>query len=141
MRLGGNVSRERIMGAISDFASGLIAPVAGLVSEFIEDKDKANELAFKLSTLAGDRHQSMMLAQVEINKLDAQSGNWFQAGWRPAVGWVCVIAMANNFIVLPYALAISENIVPMDWAAMSPVLLGMLGLATNRTVEKIKGKA
>jgi hypothetical protein len=129
------------MTALSDFASGLIAPVAGLVSEFIEDKDKANDLAHKLSTLAGDRHQSLMMAQIEVNKLDAQSGNWFQAGWRPAVGWVCVGGMVNNFILLPYMMALNTNIVPMDWASMSTVLMGLLGLGTLRTIEKIKDKA
>jgi hypothetical protein len=129
------------MGAISDFATGLIAPVAGLISEFVEDKDKANELAFKLATMAGDRHQSIMLGQMEINKLDAKSGNWFQAGWRPAVGWVCVAAMANNFLLLPYAGLIWEGVVPLDWQALLPVLLGMLGLGTMRSTEKLKGKS
>jgi hypothetical protein len=129
------------MSALSTFASGLIAPITGLVSEFIEDKDKANEIAYKIASEVGERESQERLGQMAINKEDSKSGNWFQAGWRPAVGWVCVTAMANNFLILPYAMAISPAIVPMDWASMLPVLLGMLGLATNRTIEKIKGKA
>ena len=30
----------------------------------------------------------------QLNLADARSGSWFNSGWRPALGWVCVLAMA-----------------------------------------------
>jgi hypothetical protein len=81
--------------------SDLIDPVAELLGKFIPDKDKASALAHDITTLASKQHQHLMLQQIEVNKLEAQSGNWFQAGWRPAVGWVGVAGMVNNFILLP----------------------------------------
>jgi len=117
----------------------LIGPVAGLLDKFIPDADTKAKLAHDIATMAEDNHQALMLQQMEINKLDAQSGNWWQAGWRPFFGWICGIGFANNFIFMPYASAFLE-LQPLDWAAMSPVVMGMLGLATNRTVEKVKGK-
>jgi hypothetical protein len=129
------------MSVLSEFATGLIAPIAGIVSEFVEDKDKANELTYKIASEAGERESAERLGQMAINKEDAKSGKWWQAGWRPFFGWMCGLAFANNFIIMPYAMAISSAITPMDWAAMSPVVLGMLGLATQRTVERVKGKA
>ena len=37
--------------------------------------------------------QEALLGQLEINKAEAQSGSIFKGGWRPAVGWVCAIAL------------------------------------------------
>ncbi len=121
--------------------AALIEPVSELIGKFVPDKDKANALAHDLATMADKHHNSAMMAQIEVNKIEAASGKWWQAGWRPAVGWVCVGGMINNFLLLPYMMVLSDKIVPMDWAAMSPILLGLLGLGGLRTFEKIKGKA
>jgi hypothetical protein len=45
--------------------------------------------------------------------------------------------MANNFIFMPYAGAYLP-IEPMDCGAIAPVRLGLLGLGSLRTGEKIK---
>lgn len=34
----------------------------------------------------------------ELNLLDAKSNSWFRAGWRPGLGWVCVVSAALYFI-------------------------------------------
>src|SRR3546814_9343157 len=36
------------------------------------------------------------LAQIEVNKAEAQSGSLFIGGWRPAVGWVCVVGLTRS---------------------------------------------
>ena len=84
-------------------------------------------------------------AQIEVNKVEAASSSLWVSGWRPAVGWVCVLGMAGNFMVIPFAnfvlalLDIDVNIplVPLD--TMMPVLMGMLGLGAMRSFEKTKG--
>ena len=82
--------------------SSLIGPAAEIVGKFVQDKDKAAELAHEMSTMA-DRHaQQAMLAQIEVNKAEAQ-GNWFQASWRPLCGYVCVLGLAVNFLISPIA--------------------------------------
>lgn len=43
-------------------------------------------------------HVKLMLAQVETNQIDAKSGNPFQAGWRPAIGWVGAVSLALMYI-------------------------------------------
>jgi hypothetical protein len=85
--------------------------------------------------------------QMEINKIEA-SGNFFVAGWRPFVGWVCGGAMAYSFILQPFmAFAIGvfawklPPLPTLDSGSLMTVLLGMLGLAGARTFEKIKGVA
>jgi len=122
----------------------LIGPVTGLLDKFIEDKDAKNALAHEISTMA-DRHaQELAKGQLEVNKIEASSSSIFVSGWRPAVGWVCVLGMAGNFIVIPIsnfilALADSAVTIPLiDTATMMPVLMGMLGLGAMRSAEKIK---
>ena len=86
-----------------------------------------------------DRHaQEAMLAQIVVNKAEAQ-GNWFQASWRPLRGYVCVFGLATNFLIAPITAGFSVTIPQADVSVMMPVLLGMLGLATARSYEKVKG--
>lgn len=47
----------------------------------------------------------IMLAQIEVNKIEAKSKSLFVAGWRPAVGWTGVIALAAAYI--PKALVLT----------------------------------
>ena len=123
----------------------LIGPVAGLLDKFIEDKDTKNALAHEISTMAERHAQELAKGQLEVNKVEAASKSMFVAGWRPAVGWVCVLGMASNFIIIPMAnfgLAIVESniTIPLiDTSTMMPVLMGMLGLGAMRSVEKVQG--
>ena len=122
----------------------LIGPVAGLLDKFIEDKDTKNALAHEISTMAERHAQELAKGQLEVNKAEAASASLFVAGWRPAVGWVCVLGLASNFVLIPIvnfilALAGSAITVPLiDTSTMMPVLLGMLGLGAMRSAEKIK---
>lgn len=86
------------------------------------------------------------IAQVEINKLEAQHRSIFVAGWRPFIGWVGGIGFAVNFVVRPlfnYILLIWYPDVPimvsLEMGALTGLLTGMLGFGGLRTYEKIKG--
>jgi hypothetical protein len=122
----------------------LIGPVSGLLDKFIEDKDTKNALAHEIATMSERHAQELAKGQLEVNKVEAASKSMFVAGWRPAVGWVTVIGMASNYILIPMgnfglALAGSDITIPLlQMSEMMPVLLGMLGLGTMRSVEKIK---
>lgn len=122
----------------------LIGPVAGLLDKFIPDADEKMKIAAELSTMAERHAQELAKGQLEVNKVEAASKSMFVAGWRPAVGWVCVLGMAMNFIIVPlgnFGLSVAdvEVIIPMiDTSQMMPVLMGMLGLGAMRTVEKVQ---
>lgn len=122
----------------------LIGPVTGLLDKFIEDKDQKARLAHDLATMAEKHAQEINKAQLEVNKVEAGHSSLFVSGWRPAVGWVCVLGMAGNFMVIPFTnfvlalLDIDVTIPLIDTATMMPVLMGMLGLGGLRTYEKSK---
>jgi hypothetical protein len=121
----------------------LVGPVAGLLDKFIPDADTKQKLAHEIATMSQKYAQENAQAQIEVNKVEA-TGNWFQSGWRPATGWVCVLGMAGNFLAIPcanFVLALLEStvvvpLIPLD--TMMPVLLGMLGLGGLRTFEKTR---
>ena len=119
----------------------LIDAVGGVVDKFIVDKDLKATLKHEMEMSLHNAN----LAQIELNKAEAQHPSIFVAGWRPMVGWICAIALAYNFIVrdlmawvilntgeaitLPPALAMEH---------LMTILLGMLGLGGLRTYEKQK---
>ena len=85
-----------------------------------------------------DRHaQEAMLAQLEVNKAEAQ-GNWFQASWRPLCGYVCVLGLMVNFLISPICAGFGFVIPQAEMSVMMPILTGMLGLAGMRSFEKVK---
>ena len=117
--------------------SSLIGPATELVGKFVQDKDKAAQLSHELSTMADQHAQAALLAQIEVNKVEAQ-GNWFQASWRPLCGYVCVLGLAVNFLISPIAAGFGLAIPQAEMSVMMPVLTGMLGLAGMRSFEKVK---
>jgi hypothetical protein len=117
----------------------LIAPVTGLLDKFIPDADTKQKIAHELATMAERHGQEIALAQIKLNTEEAK-GNWFQSGWRPATGWVCVSGFAVNFLISPLAAGLGIDIPQADTSTMLPVLMGMLGLGGLRTVERLKTK-
>lgn len=103
----------------------------------------------ELAQLASDT--DLAKAQIAVNLEEAKSTNIFVSGWRPAVGWVCAFAFAYSYVLLPFMqFAVFTfgtqgmadglaNLPKLELGDMVPVLLGMLGLSSLRTAEKIKG--
>ena len=117
--------------------ASLIGPVTGLLDKFVEDKDQKAQLAHEISTLSDKHAQELALAQVALNTAEAK-GNWFQSGWRPATGWICVLALAVNYLVSPLAAGFGVVIPQADGGTLMPILMGMLGLGGMRSYEKTK---
>jgi|TARA_R110000824_G_scaffold51356_1_gene143348 hypothetical protein len=116
--------------------AALIGPVSNLLDQFVVDKDQKAVLAHQIATMADKHHQELMLAQISVNREEAK-GNWFQASWRPATAWVCVAGFAVNFLVSPLASPLGIVVPQVDTTVMLPVLMGLLGLGTMRTFERV----
>jgi hypothetical protein len=127
---------------------GLDVAGVGAVSSLVEtvigkiwpDKSaaEAQQLAAAVMVVQG---------QLDINKTEAANPNVFVSGWRPALGWICGAACAWNWIGLPiFKVAIAFTaykieVSPANITEMMPILMGMLGLGSLRTLEKINGVA
>ena len=121
------------LGAISDLASTVI-------NKIWPDKSEAEKQQLAAAVM-------IVQGQLDINKVEAANPSVFVSGWRPFIGWVCGSACAWNWIGLPIAkMGLTLLGHPLDLAQanlteMLPVLFGMLGLGTLRTVEKINNVA
>ena len=90
---------------------------------------------------------ALLLGQIEINKIEANSEHIFISGWRPAVGWVSASALAYSAIREPIMRFVAEvcfeyvgKFPEIDTTITLQVLLAMLGFGAMRTYEKQVGK-
>lgn len=127
-------------------ASGIISVLGTVLDRILPDTEKANEAKARLVELQMNGELQQTLAQLEINKAEAASGNAYASGWRPTVGYICAIGLAYNFILYPiliwYAAAYKPGFVPPPLVdnGLMELIFGMLGIASLRTIEKIKVK-
>lgn len=124
----------------------LVGPVSGILDKFIEDKDQKAKLAHEIATMSDNHAQQLALAQVSLNKAEAESGSIFKGGWRPFIGWVCGIAFAYHFVLQPlliFILSVFKISLPdlpeFDMSTLLTTLGGLLGIGGLRSYEKTKG--
>jgi len=126
---------------------GAIATAAkGIVDKFWPDKTELEKAKLAISMQETMNEFNLGMGQIDINKIDATSTNWFIAGWRPAVGWICAISLAYAAILEPILRFMAKVIFSyagafpvIDTALTLQILLGLLGLAGLRTFEKKTG--
>jgi hypothetical protein len=125
-------------------------PVAALMADLIDrifpDKDKQAQQRSELLLKAQSIDAQLAQGQLAVNRQEATNGNLFVAGWRPFIGWVCGSAFAYHFLLQPVIILIASltgahpQLPVFDISALSTVLMGMLGLGTLRTAEKMGDK-
>tara|TARA_E500000305_G_C3835594_1_gene149381 strand:+ start:153 stop:551 length:399 start_codon:yes stop_codon:yes gene_type:complete len=115
--------------------TSLVGPVTGLLDKFVEDKDQKAALAHEIATMGEKHAKELALAQIKVNQEEAK-GNWFQSSWRPLIGWICGLSLAINYLVSPICAGFGIMIPQADMSVMMPLLLGMLGIAGMRSVDK-----
>ena len=123
-----------------------------VINKIWPDENKRAEEMRKLEALRQtgdlarlDAHVKLLVGQMEVNKVEAAHRSLFVAGWRPAIGWICAVAIGWNFIGHPIAEMINaflENPAVLPEIAtdnLFELVLGMLGLGGLRTYEKKRG--
>lgn len=87
--------------------------------------------------------------QIQVNTAEAQSNSNFRGGWRPFVGWVCGFGLCYAVLLQPLITGFIQGFVPNKAGFIMPsvetdvlmtLLIGMLGLGTFRTYEKVAKK-
>ena len=123
----------------------LVGPIAGIIGKLVPDKDQAAKLAHEIATMAETHAQEVALAQIDLNKAEASSDSVFKGGWRPAIGWICGLALFWSFILQPFLVfflvVFGIDLAPLPELRtndLMPILLGMLGLGGLRTYEKVQ---
>lgn len=126
---------------------GAVTNLVGKVLDRVLPEDKAQKEAANLEVLKliQNGELAQLIAQTDINKAEATNPNWFVAGWRPYVGWICGTGLVVQFIVRPFAIwgsALAGHAVDfpsLDMGTLMTLLTGMLGLGAMRSYEKLQG--
>ena len=132
--------------------SGLFSAAQSLIERFFPDPEKKAAAQLELLKMQQNGELAQLAAETDLAKLqlqvnveEAKSTNWFVAGWRPGIGWVCGAGLAYASLIEPFARFIAK--VWFGYTGEFPVistdltlqiLMGMLGLGAMRSVEKIK---
>lgn len=172
--------------ALAPAIAGFLGGPAGLLAQagvqFIADKLGAKEATVEainetLKGLGPDHHIRLReidvefqkfamangiqiaLAQIAVNQEEAKSASLLKSGWRPAAGWVCVVALALTYwpkaVVLTgiwvyQAVSIIQDSSSIVTVVVPPfpdlgvtdllgLLASLLGLAGFRTYERKHG--
>ena len=118
-----------------------------LIDRLWPDPIQAAAAKLELLKLQQSGDLAQITGQLEINKAEAQNSSVFVAGWRPAIGWVCAMALFYQYLVRPIAqgafAAAGHPLPPLVGLDdnLWQLLLGMLGLGGLRTYEKVQGVA
>jgi hypothetical protein len=127
------------------FTAGFDLVKTGL-DKFFPDAD--TELKGKLNQAAAQiaNEYALQVGQLKINEVEAANANMFVSGARPAIMWICALTLLYSGVGISFLTWVGQfwgwpPLPVIDATTTNNVLMGLLGLGTMRTVEKINGVA
>jgi len=124
----------------SEFFKGLVSPITGLISEAIEDKDKANQIRLEVEKLldgasarADAYSKELMKAQASVVLAEANGKSWLQRNWRPLMMvWFALLLGLYWFGITP------PNMTQETLNNLFDLMkIGIGGYIVGRSAEKI----
>lgn len=110
-----------------------------IAAEVLKDKEAASRLQHDLTLAIGRMDDN----QAAINRIEAASDKIWKAGWRPAAGWICIIALGWHYLVEPMLVTILAmlgiTLPPLpraDFNDLWTLLFALLGMSGLRSIDK-----
>lgn len=137
----------------------IIGPIVEAVGNIADDlftsddeRMKADIAAMGVGLEAAKVDAGLIAGQQDINKIEAAHSSLFVAGARPALLWVGVAALTYQYLLYPlmtwgWTWLQATGWVPattapppvLDVDVLMVLMTGILGIATARTFEKVRG--
>ena len=123
----------------------VVSSAAQKLLDLIPDPNARAKAAEEYKRAVLDAANKAEADQREINRAEAASNSTFVAGWRPAIGWVCALALGFQYLLRPLCAWAAgvwwPNTPPLPGLddGLWQLMFGMLGLGGLRTIEKTKG--
>ena len=128
-------------------------PMAGIAKELMGGLDSlftSDEERAQAELLLNQQLQQPHILQAMATIEEAKHPSVFVSGWRPALGWLCVLILAWTWIVRDVVIIglmlvdktdVVQQLPTVDTSTVITLLLCLLGLGGARTLEKLKGVA
>ena len=140
------------MTILSDIIGGSLLKAGGKIIDSVHTSDEerlaAQAVLRKLDIEEQTVLQKVIEAQIAVNLAASKHPSIFVSGARPAVIWICAAGLAWHYIghdLFSWVAAVSGSSVRPPVLAgtehLTTLIVGILGLGTVRTIEKIAGKA
>lgn len=134
-------------------------PILSSVAQIADDLVTTDEERDKIRLEDRKIDAQLLQGQIDTNKVEAAHPSLFVAGWRPAVGWVCVTALAMMYIPKALVMTIMWSVfcasIMSAWVVGTPppaipefpdvgamdiigLLMALLGMAGLRSFDKAK---
>jgi len=130
-----------VIGAV-EATSGLIN---GIVDRIWPNPEEADKRRLEQLKAELDYEHKLLVGQLKINEMEAKNQSVFVSGWRPAIGWICGLALLYAALLEPVLRFIARVVLHydgdfpvIDTDITLQILLGLLGLAGMRSFEKSK---
>ncbi len=129
------------MGIFAKLVGGAATPALNVVDNIVGGVFKNKQAKLTHGEVMAALAQRPNEMQVELNKLEAQHRSLFVAGWRPFIGWIAGLGLANTFLVNPWLQWATGQPGPeMQTGVLMTLVTSLLGLGALRTVEKLSGR-
>ena len=117
----------------------LVKMALGVVDKSVADKDLKDKLKSELTSQLLDNNNKELQSAASIIQAEASSVHWLTATWRPALMWICILVIFNNYIIMPFANLIFGSSVELSipdpmWNLLT---IGVGGYIVGRSGEKI----
>ena len=130
-----------MLGFITKMLGGGVVNAAGgiadIIDKFVEtDEEKAAaKIILMKTTQEPDKWQAL------TNQIEAKHRSMFVAGWRPAVGWICVLALFWGWILAPTLVFFYPNssMPAIEIGQAISLVMALLGMGALRSYEKKEG--
>ncbi len=118
----------------------IIGPLFGVIDKAVTDKDLALQLKNQIENALINLDAESIKAATSIIVAEAQGASWMQRNWRPITMLTFVFIIANNYILVPYAVSFG---LPVPMLEIPPGMWGLLtvgigGYIGGRSYEKVQ---
>ena len=129
-------------------AGDVVRAVGDGLDKLFTSDDERNEKRLELAKAERDFSLSALTLleksdekQADVNIEEIRTGSIFMAGWRPAIGWIGVLALAYQFVLYPLLLWLHISDKPpqrLDAGVLFSMVTGMLGIGAMRSFDKMQ---
>jgi len=129
-------------GGAASVIGRLAESIFPIVDRLIPDPEKKQRMMTELL----DALSKFDIAQLEVNRAEAQHASVFVAGWRPFIGWVLGVGVGYSFLVAPIVGGIVSIwrpgfVMPVVDDHLWELIFAMLGMGALRSFDKMRTAA